>query len=111
MFSRFFFVFLMIFSLMAGLPLVWPAYGHDCPLQNMGTLEKFRALDQDKNRRLSLAEFMDQSWCQEVPSCQCQEAARQFFTRLDQNGDGFVDLEEFTGKPEKRQRKRKSQTN
>ncbi len=107
MFRRFFFVFFMSFSLMASLPLAPSAYGHDCPLQSMGTLEKFRALDQDKNRRLSLAEFMDQGWCQEVPSCQCQEAARQFFSRLDQNGDGFVDLEEFTGPQEKQQRQRK----
>ena len=106
MFSRFFFVLLMIFSLMASLPLAQSAYGHDCPLQSMGTLEKFRALDQDKDRRLSLAEFMDQGWCQEVPSCQCQEAARQFFSRLDQNGDGFVDLEEFTVSRKKNQGKR-----
>jgi hypothetical protein len=103
MFRRFFFVFLLICSIMAGFPLVWPAYGHDCPLQNMGTLETFRALDQDKDRRLSLREFMAQGWC--------QEAARQFFSRLDQNADGLVDLQEFTGNQEKQQRKRKSQTN
>jgi EF-hand domain pair len=71
------------------------AYGHDCPLQQAGRLETFRALDRDKDGRLTLAEFMTQGWCQAVPSCQCQDAARQLFSRMDKNGDGFVTLEEF----------------
>ena len=72
-------------------PLAW---AHDCPLRQMGRLETFRALDKDKDGRLSLAEFMAQGWCQDAPSCQCQDAARKFFSRLDQNGDGFITLAE-----------------
>jgi len=70
------------------------ALAHDCPLQEMGRLETFRALDKDQDGRLSLPEFMAQGWCQQATPCQCQAAARQFFQCLDQNGDGYITLEE-----------------
>lgn len=81
------------------------AYGHDCPLLQMGRLETFRALDRDKDGRLNLEEFMAQGWCQEAPSCQCQEAARQFFQRLDQDRDGYITLEEHQAFARKRQQR------
>jgi len=88
----------------ASLPWGNPAYGHDCPLQQAGRLETFRALDRDKDGRLTLAEFMTQGWCQAVPSCQCQDAARQLFSRMDKNGDGFVTIEEFQASAREKQR-------
>jgi EF hand len=88
------FSILIIVFMVATLSLGRYSYGHDCPLWQMGRLETFRNLDKDKDGRLNLQEFMAQGWCQDVPSCQCQEAARQFFQRLDQNQDGFITLEE-----------------
>ena len=83
------------------------AYGHDCPLEDMARLETFRALDQNQDRRLSLKEFMAQEWCQDAPSCQCQDAARRFFHNLDQNRDGFVTLEEHQAFARERQQRNK----
>jgi hypothetical protein len=96
--------FLMLTSTAAILPSGEYAYGHDCPLQQAGRLETFRALDRDKDGRLTLAEFMTQGWCQAVPSCQCQDAARQLFSRMDKNGDGFVTIEEFQASAREKQR-------
>lgn len=104
---RLFFGLLVSVLLIAMLMPSQPAFAHDCPLQQMGRLETFRALDKDQDGRLSLPEFMAQGWCQEVPSCQCQAAARQFFQRLDQNSDGYITLEEHLALArEKQQRTR-----
>ena len=91
---RFCFILLLMLNTGISLAPVRFAWGHDCPLEDMARLETFRVLDKNQDRRLNLEEFMAQDWCQEAPSCQCQEAARQFFQRLDQNRDGFVTLEE-----------------
>jgi Ca2+-binding EF-hand superfamily protein len=96
----------MVVWTVASMPWAQYAYGHDCPLQQMERLETFRALDRDKDGRLDLEEFMAQGWCREVPACQCQEVARQFFRKLDQNQDGFITLEEhqtFTREKKRRQ--------
>jgi hypothetical protein len=98
------FSILILISMATTLSLVQYSHGHDCPLWQMGRLETFRALDKDKDGRLTLEEFMAQKWCQDVSSCQCQEAARQFFQRLDQNQDGFITLEEPQAFAKKRQR-------
>lgn len=96
--------FIMIISMVTILPNGEYAYGHDCPLQQAGRLETFRALDRDKDGRLTLAEFMTQGWCQAVPSCQCQDAARQLFSRMDKNSDNFVTIEEFQAFAREKQR-------
>jgi EF hand len=100
---RLFFCLLITFVLAVNLPTGPVAWAHDCPLRQMGRLETFRALDKDTDGRLSLEEFMAQGWCQDVPACQCQDAAKKFFARLDQNGDGFITLAEhqtfFAGQP------------
>ncbi len=86
---------LVLLMVVMAVPLAsWPAYGHECPLEDMARLTTFRALDKNQDRRLDLEEFMAQEWCQNKPTCQCQAAARQFFHNLDQNSDGFVTLEE-----------------
>ena len=91
---RLFFCLLVPIVLAVNLASGPVAWAHDCPLRQMGRLETFRALDKDKDGRLSLEEFMAQGWCQDAPACQCQEAARKFFARLDQDGDGFITLAE-----------------
>ena len=98
------FLILIMVTMMATLSWGRYSYGHDCPLWQMARLETFRALDKDKDGRLTLQEFMAQGWCQNAPSCQCQEAARQFFQRLDQNRDGFITLEEHQAFAKKMQR-------
>ena len=74
------------------------------PSSKQGAWKPSRALDRDKDGRLTLAEFMTQGWCQAVPSCQCQDAARQLFSRMDKNGDGFVTIEEFQASAREKQR-------
>lgn len=101
---RFVLVGMLIAITLIALPPERVAWAHDCPLQQMGRLETFRDLDQDKDGRLNLEEFMAQRWCQEVPSCQCQEVARQFFQKVDQNRDGFITLEEHQAFARERQR-------
>ena len=95
MHMRFLLVLYLIVLVAAVLMSGRPSYGHDCPLWQMGRLETFRALDKDQDHRLSLTEFMAQGWCQEATVCQCQEAARQVFQRLDQNDDRYLTLEEY----------------
>lgn len=87
-------VLFVVLSTVSSLPSDRYAYAHDCPLQQMDSLETFRALDKNKDGRLNLEEFMAQSWCQGPPACRCQEVARRFFQRVDQNQDGFITIEE-----------------
>ena len=68
MMMRFVLAGMLIVITLTALPPDRLARAHDCPLQQMGRLETFRALDQDKDGRLNLEEFMAQNWCQEAPS-------------------------------------------
>ena len=101
---RFCFLLLLVLGIAISLAQVRLAWGHDCPLEDMARLETFRVLDKNQDRRLNLEEFMAQEWCQDAPSCQCQDAARRFFHKLDQNRDGFITLEEHQTFARERQR-------